>query len=193
LAVGGGPMRRLAFLLLMSSTLFAQVTRPLPLGIGGDRLFESTAEYKANSPKCFMPMESLPTNYKVWRYRKDGDNRFDCRITSSEKEQPLLLGFSLMVKQTVIADDHVAAIFYNFRRADFSEIEGKLRIRLGHPTVEKIDGYSGRDGCKGKEIHWTNDVSDIVLINHCEEDEFGATALNLFYTRRANFETKPSE
>jgi hypothetical protein len=39
------------------------------------------------------------------------------------------------------------------------------------------DGYSGQeDGFKGDEIHWSNDVSDIGLIDECDHD--GATAVH---------------
>jgi len=85
------------------------------------------------------------------------------------------------------------AIFYDLHRKDFSAMESMSRDCLGEPTEEEIDGYIGRDGCKGKEIHWRNDGSDIVLIDECEHDEYGAAAVNLFYTRHADLSTKPAE
>jgi hypothetical protein len=99
---------------------------------------------------------------------------------------------TISVRDCSIENDHVAAIFYDLRRHDFSAVESTLRGRMGEPTEEKIDGYSGHDGCKGKEIHWSNDVSDIVLIDQCEHDKYGETAVNLFYTRRADLIAKPA-
>jgi hypothetical protein len=52
------------FLILAASALSAQPAIPQPLGVGGDKLYESTAEYMARHPICFLPTESLPTNYK---------------------------------------------------------------------------------------------------------------------------------
>lgn len=112
-------------------------------------------------------------------------------MSSVRHDQLHLLGFRVRAKSTVIVNGHVAAIFYDLRRKDFSAVESTLRERLGGPTEEKFDGYIGHDGCKGEEIHWRNDVSDIVLIDECEHDEYGAAAVNLFYTRRADFSTKP--
>lgn len=177
-------MNALLFLILAASALSAQAAIPQPLGVGGDKLYDSTAEYMAQHPNCFLPPESLPTNYKVSRYRDNlGDDKFDCRVTSVRHDQLHLLGFRVRAKSTVIVNGHVAAIFYDLRRKDFSAIESTLRERLGGPTEEKIDSYMGHNGCKGKEIHWKNGVSDIVLIDECEHDGYGA-AVNLFYTRR---------
>ena len=114
--------------------------------------------------------------------------------TEAENERLQILGFSVKMKQAVIANDHVVAVFYDLPRREFSVIESKLRERLGGPTEENLDSYTGRDGCKGKEIHWRNEVSDIVLIDQCENDKYGAAAVNLFYTRGADFSTnRPNE
>jgi hypothetical protein len=189
---GGWLMNALLFPILASSA-FAQGATPQPLEVGEDKLYASTAEYMAQHPNCFVPTENLPTNYKVWRYVDHGENRFSCRISSTENDRLQMLGFSVKTKQAVIANDHVVAIFYDLRPSEFSAMESKLRERLGGPTEEKLDGYTGRDGCKGKEIHWRTEVSDIVLIDQCENDRYGATAINLFYTRRAALSTRQSE
>jgi hypothetical protein len=165
---------------------FAQATRSQPLGVGGDQLYQSTAEYMAQHPKCFLPTESLPANYKVSRYRdSNGDDCFDCRVTSVEKDRLHLLGFKVLAKSTVIANDRVAAIFYDLRRKDLGAIERSLRERLGGPT--KIEGYSGLDGCKCEAIHWSNDISDIIL-NQCGDS---TPTVSLFYTRRNELVAKP--
>ena len=176
-------MNALPFVILAASALSAQLAIPRPLGVGVDKLYESTTEYKAQHPNCFLPIENLPTNYKVWRYMDHGENRFECRVTSVENDQLHLLGFNVMTKQTVIAKGHVAAIFYDLPRKDIAAIESTLRERLGGPTEGNVDGYIGRDGCRGREIHWRNEVSEIVLIDECENDKYGVTAINLFYTR----------
>jgi hypothetical protein len=188
----GWLMNALLFPILAASEL-AQGTTPQPLELGEDKLYASTAEFMAQHPNCFMPTENLPTNYKVWRYVDHGQNRFSCRITSTENDRLQMLGFSVKMKQAVIADDHVVAVFYDLPRREFSAMESRLRERLGGPTEENLGSYIGRNGCKGKEIHWRNEVSDIVLVDQCENDKYGAAVVNLFYTRRADFSTKPSE
>lgn len=173
------------FLVLAVSTLFAQGAIPQPLGVGGDKLYESTVEYIAQHPNCFLPRESLPANYKVSRNRDNlGEDSSDCEETSIRNDRLHLLGFRVRKKSTVISSDRVVAIFYDLRHKDFSAIENTLHHRLGRPTEEKIDGYTGHNGCKGKEIHWRNEVSDIVLTDECENDEYAVTLISLFYTRR---------
>jgi hypothetical protein len=191
-------MKRLVFLVLAASTLFAQGTRPQPLGLSGDRLYETTAEFRADNPNCFLPKDSLPVNYKVSRYRNNlGDDTFDCLVKSANNDPLHLLGFSVREKSTVIENDHIAAIFYRIRRADYSAIKSTLHDRLGEPTEVEMDGYRGDGDCKGDQIHWSNDVSDIVLIDECD-DHGGPSSLggnlNLFYTRRADLTTtNPSQ
>lgn len=174
-------MRKVAFFVLsFTSTLFAQTTKPQPLGVGNEALYETTAEFKANNPNCFLPTESLPANYKA--AVRSGDERektFDCRITSVGTDEFRLLGLPVRARSTVLVNDRVAAIFYDFRRKNFRAIEKVVRMHLGKPTEEKPDGYIGHDGCKGREIHWANAVSDIVLVDECGE---GKTTLNMFYT-----------
>jgi hypothetical protein len=187
-------MRKLAFLLLLASTLFAQGTKPQPLAVGGDKLNESITEYRGQHPNCFLPTESLPTNYKAYRYRDNvGVDRFDCQVTSGRQVHLHLLGFRVRKESTVISNGHVTAIFYDLRRKDFSAVERTFRKRLGGPTEEKPDGYIAHDGCKCKEIHWRNDVSDIVLVDECEHDKYEVAAVNLFYLHRDDLTTKPGQ
>lgn len=184
--IGGGWLTNALLLSILATTaLSAQGVGPQPLGLGGDKLYDSTAEYMAQHPNCFLPTKNIPLNYKVSRYRDNlGENNFECQATSVRDDRLRLLGFRVRKKSTVISFDHVVAIFYDLRRKDFSAVESALRERLGEPTEEKIDGYAGHDGCKGKEIHWRNEASDIVLTDECERDKYGATAISLFYTRR---------
>jgi hypothetical protein len=169
-------------LLLFTAALLAQTGRPQALWVGGDALYETTDEYRANNPDCFLPKESLPANYKVWRWTDQGEKHFSCRITSRGNAEFQLHGLPAQVRQTVLVNDRVAAIFYTFRHRNLRALARILRADLGQPTEQKMDGYSGHDGCRGEEIHWTNAVSDVVLIDQCERDD-GAAALNLFYTR----------
>jgi len=140
----------------------------------------------AQHPKCFLPTESLPANYRVSRYvDSDGADRFDCRVISVRKDRLHLLGFRVLGKSTVIANDRVAAIFCDLRRKNLGAMQRTLRERLGGPT--KIEGYVGFDGCKCEAIHWSNDVSDIVL-NQCGQS---TPTVSLFYTRHSDLVAKP--
>jgi hypothetical protein len=72
----------LLFPILAASGLSAQEFIPQPLGVGGDKLYDSTSEYMARHPNCFPPKESISTNYKVSRYRDNqGDDNFNCQVT----------------------------------------------------------------------------------------------------------------
>jgi hypothetical protein len=106
-------MNALLFPLLAAPAL-AQGVIPQPLGVGGDKLYSSTADYRAQHPDCFLPPESLPPNYKVSEYRDyHGDDNFDCQVTSIGNDQLRLPGFRVQKKSTVIVNGHVAAIFYD--------------------------------------------------------------------------------
>jgi hypothetical protein len=172
-------VKRLVFLVLAVSTLFAQGTRSQPLEIGGDRLWESTAEFRADNPNCFLPMDRLPGNYEVFRWQDLTEgHKFNCQVTSASNDQLHLLGFRVLKKSVVIVNDHVAGIYYDLPRTYFSAIKSALRDRLGEPTEVDIDGYIGHeDGCKGEVTHWSNEVSGIVLEYECEHD--GVATVNL--------------
>jgi hypothetical protein len=174
-------MKGLVFL-LFTAALLAQTNRPQAVQVGGDALYETIAEYRANNPDCFLPGANLPANYKVWHWTDPSEEHFLCRIISSRNDEFRLHGLPVQVRQTIVVNDRVTAVFYEFRRRNFRTIARMLRADFGQPTEQKMDGYSGRDGCRGEEIHWTNTASDVVLIDQCERAD-GVAALNLFYTR----------
>ena len=92
--LGGQLTNALLFSILATTALSAQGAEPQPLGLGGDKLYDSTAEYMAQHPNCFLPRESIPSNYRVSRYRDNlGENNFDCQVTSVRDERLHLLGF----------------------------------------------------------------------------------------------------